>query len=220
MSAHEKVLCDTERVVPPTGNDTPSGQALDGSFRFQYAIRLGLALAAGAAASTLTVYALLAADLGDYAQGVTTISSVRSMVFAAAALSGLIQLTVGGLLVSALALVASHKIAGPTVRLVRVVRAMADGVLPEPVHFRGCDQTGHLATHFKRVCERIAERHAEVVDQLAALCIAHEEIEHTLEELNSREECSRMAREICQRADTLARRLQCIAEDGATSPAR
>ena len=201
-------------------NEPPlSAHPLDASFRFHYAIRFGLTLAAGAAASTLTVYAVLGADLGDYAQGVTTISSVRSMVLTAAALSGLIQLVLTGILVAALALFASHRIAGPMVRLARLLRAIADGRLPDPVQFRGGDQTGRLATHFNRVSERLAKRHAGLFEPLGALRSSLDELERFLTPTGTGERGPLLAREVCESADALAHNLGRLAASLDTDPA-
>lgn len=112
---------------------------------------------------------------------------------------------------SALALAASHRIAGPTVRLVRLLRGMANGNLPEPVHFRSCDQTGRLAACFNRVGERLRERHAAVVDQLAGMRSSYGALEHTLEEPETSQECLQAAREFRRRAGALADRLAHIA---------
>ncbi len=201
-------------------NEPPqSAHALGACFRFHYAIRLGLTLAAGAAVSTLTVYAVLSADLGDYAEGVTTISSVRSMVLAAAALSGLIQLVLTGILVAALALFASHKIAGPMVRLARLLRAVADGRLPDRVQFRSGDQTGRLAAHFNRIGERLAERHAGVVEPLGALRSSLDELERFLGQSGGGEQGRLLAREICESADALAGNLGRLAASLEADPA-
>ena len=192
-------------------NSVGSARALDAAFRFQYELRLGLALATGATVATLTVYLMLAADLTDYARSLLTLSAVRSMVLAAAGVSGLIQLAIAGGLVALLALFASHKIAGPTVRLVSLLRIIGAGKLPGPVHFRAGDQTGRLASHFNRVTERLASRHTDVVDQIAGLRNACAELQSVLAVPGTGEQRPALADEIRQRADALADRLRAIA---------
>ena len=70
----------------------------------------------------------------------------------AAALSGLIHVVRTGIVSIFLALFASHKIVGPTVRLVRLLREVGQGRLLRAVNFRRGDPAAPLAAHFNAVC--------------------------------------------------------------------
>jgi methyl-accepting chemotaxis protein len=184
-------------------------------FRFGYAIRLGLALACGAVASTLTVYLWLASDLGTYGQSFAIVSSVRRLVLGAAAVSGLIQLLVAGLLVAAFALIASHKLAGPTVRLERLLHGMAEGQLPGSLHFRDGDQAGQLAAGFNRLSQALHERHAQAREELDELRSSHREIQRMPEKGGT---CPAVD-QFCERAEALAKNLERLSADAGSGDA-
>ena len=205
----------TEAVAERLGHDgglapaprAPSADALSAGFQLGYIARFGLAVIAGATAAGLVVCGLLAGDLGTYAQNVTIINGVQEWVFAAAALSALIQLALTGVLASALALVASHKVAGPTVRLVRALRGIGEGKLPGPVRFRHGDQVGRLEGDFNALARLLRQRHQRLVRNLDEARDAQEELRRLLRGQASGQERPAAARELRRRADELARLL-------------
>jgi hypothetical protein len=120
----------------------------------------------GAFAAGLVVCAVLASDLGTYAQNVSILSNVQKWEVGAAILSALIQVALTGALVGGLALLASHKVAGPMVRLVGALRGIVQGRLPDPVAFRRGDQVGKVEDEFNEVSRLIRVRHESAQTRL------------------------------------------------------
>jgi methyl-accepting chemotaxis protein len=184
-----------------------SGPGPSTAFRLDYALRLGLALVVGASLSVITVYLLLASELGSYEQSFLVVSSVRRLTLGAAVASGLVQLVVAGLLVAAIALVASHKLAGPTIRLERMLETMAEGRLPGALRFRSGDQTGLLGASFNQLAQTLEERHAHLGHDLEALRAAYASVEHALGNPGG-PEVGGSVQDLCSRAEALARELE------------
>ena len=119
-----------------------STNAVSVVFQLRYLIRVGLTITCGVAVSMAITHFVLTRDLGTYDQSISIISSVRGLIMGSATISGLIQLGLFGILIAALALFASHKIVGPTVRVERLLREIGSGPLPGPIRFRRDDQVG------------------------------------------------------------------------------
>ena len=204
-------------VVPGHGED-PSAHAVDAAFQIGFVVKLALAVACGSILAGVVAYAVLAKDLGSYAQNPAIISGVQGSVLTAAALSALIQVAVTGLIVTVLALFASHRIAGPTIRLVRLLRGVSDGRLPGHVRFRQGDQTGRLESRFNEVSRLLSERHELLTHQLEVARSAERELRQALAKAGAGGESLAAARRLREEAGVLARRLAAIAGEPGADP--
>lgn len=206
-----QAVTDAERCATVAGHkEDGSAHAVDAAFQLGFVIKLGLAVVCGAAVAGMVAYAVLAKDLGSYAQNVTIISRVQRSVAAAALLSALIQVGVTGLIVTVLVLLASHKIAGPTVRLVRMLREVREGKLPGLVRFRRDDQVGKLETRFNEVSCMLSERHEHLRRRLDGVRSAGRELRYALRKPEDRKECRAAAKRLRDRASELASSLAAI----------
>jgi methyl-accepting chemotaxis protein len=190
-------------IVAPAEQEI-SAHAVSGGFQLRYVARLAAAVACGAAAACALLYVLLARQLGDYAQNMTIISAVRNGVLGASILSALLQVVLTGAVVAALALFASHKIAGPTVRLTRTLGRVAQGALPGPVRFRRDDQVGTLEGHFNEVSLALRARHEALTRRLEEVRSAEARLRAALGEPEAREERQAAARQLRERVGELA----------------
>jgi hypothetical protein len=182
----------------------PSAHAVSAGFRCGYIVKFAVAVACGSLAAGLVACALLASELGTYAQNMTIISGARAWVVGAAAVSALVQIALTGVLVTVLALLASHKVAGPTVRVARALRGVAQGRLPGPVRFRHGDQVGKLESHFNEVSRVLCERHERVERALDRVQSAERDLCRVLGEPAAPEEQRAAARTLRERASELA----------------
>lgn len=159
-----------------SAGDDNSAHALAAPFRIGFLVKVGVTVICAAAVAGAVVYAVLAEDLGTYAQSFVVINRVQKLVVGTSVLSALIQIVLIGAPITALVLFASHKIAGPLVRLTGCFRRAREGVLPAPVCFRTGDQVGRVEARFNDVSRAIAARHDEVKRRLARLRAAEEEL--------------------------------------------
>ena len=194
-------------VRTPGHGEGRTAQALDAGFQVGFLVRFGLAIALGAAVGGAAVYALLSRDLGSYVESPTVITGVQRTVWGAAALSVLVQAVLSGVIVTSLALLASHKIVGPTVRLARLLREVCRGKLPGHVRFRRGDQAGRLETQFNEVIRLIHERHRFVRARVEGVHSAAEELHWALQKGGADVEAREAAKRLRERATELARGL-------------
>lgn len=201
-------------AVRRTGDERrPRAHAVSPGFRASYVVRLGLVVLSGAFAAGLVLCALLASNLGSYAQNVTIITGMQKWVGGAAALSALIQLALTGGLVGVLALLTSHKVAGPVARLGGLLRGVAEGRLPAPVAFRRGDQVGKVESEFNQLTRLLRERHEALQRQVRQAQGAVRELQSALR--NPSGDARRAAAE-----DVLARASELASLLGGTLPRR
>ena len=203
MATHSLTDSGQPPAVADRSQET-SARAVSAGFQCRYFLRLAAAVACGAIVAGAIVYALLASDLGGYAESVTVLAGVRQSVLAAAVLSGLIQLVVTGTLAVVLALLASHKIAGPAARLLGCLRSVSQGRLPGAVHFRQGDQVGRLEDCFNDVSRALTGRHERLVRKLDDVRAAEDDLRRAS---GSPEDQQAAGRRLRERADELARLL-------------
>ncbi|MFW6108199.1 MAG: hypothetical protein ACOC8D_00145 [bacterium] len=185
--------------LPDEAESVPA-QAVDLGFQCGYLLRLGAALVVGALAAGALAYALLASDLGGYAESMSVVNGVRRWVAGAAIVSGLIQIAATGAVVALLALHASHRIAGPATRLVNLLGAVKGGRLPGSVHFRRGDQVGRLAGQFNGVGAQLVRRHERLMRRLEAVRAAADAVRQAAPEEReaAAAEVQRQARELAE----------------------
>lgn len=181
-----------------------SAHAVSVSFRLRYLIRLSVVLTLGALLSGLAVYLILARDLDTYARSIAVIRGTREVVVGAAVLSGLIQVVVTGLLVVVIALLASHKIVGPTVRLERLLKGAAAGRLSERARFRWGDQLGRLEDGFNRLLARFVRQARAVGGRLEEIETLRAGMGPVTDEAHERAANLTLARQMRSRASALA----------------
>ena len=182
-------------------------EALARAFRLGYAAKLALAIVVGAAVAIAVVYAALAEDLGTFAQNAAIIGRTRQSVIAAATISGLLHVVLTGSVAIFLALFASHRIAGPTVRLARVLREVGDGKLPCELRLRAGDQVEPLAARFNEVCQALYDRHEAMKQKLESVRAAEVSLRQMADAAGSGEECRTAADELRAQADELSQLL-------------
>jgi len=210
MTTQAMASPDRGVALPPDGDDA-SAHAVETAFRVRFLVRIGVTIVCGAAVAGAVVYAILAEDLGSYAQSYAIISRTQKLVIGASALSGLIQIVLVGVPVMLLALLASHSIVGPLARLAGCFRRAAQGELPGTVRFRRGDQVGRIEAQFNAVSEAIAARHEEIGRQLDSLRAAEREMRGALEGTDDPEKRLAAVALFRARADELARKIAAIA---------
>jgi len=203
MATH--TVMETERtiVAPSPASEAPA-YGVSAGYRIRYIVRFGVVVLCGAVAAGAIAYALLASDLGDYAENLTIVSGVRQSVAGAAAVSALVQAALAGAVVTALALFASHKVAGPVTRLIRCFRDAARGALPGPVHFRKGDQVGKLEDRFNTIGRLLTLRHERLRQKLEDVRAAAQELRRVQGDPAARQAA---AQELRERSSELARLL-------------
>jgi len=199
----------------PAPADDTAAHAVGLGFLCRCFVRLAATVACGAAVAGAIVYALLASDLGDYAESLTVLSRVRQSVVGAAAVSGVVQIVVTCTLVAVIALLASHKVAGPLARMIGCLRGVAQGRLPGPIRLRRGDQVGRLESRFNEVSRALAERHEALMLKVADVRDAEQALRRASGEPEERRAAAQRLRD---RAAELASLLAAVDGDGEPGP--
>lgn len=140
-------------------NGAEKARPIEWGFRVRLMVKVGATLAIGALAPTCIFWALTA-DLvaHTYGDALADLSEFKLALARLALLSAGLQTALVGLLVIAVALLASHKISGPSIRFKRSIRQLAEGDFRQTVVFRHGDQDRSLPQAFHRLLERLRGR--------------------------------------------------------------
>jgi HAMP domain-containing protein len=137
-------------------------------FQIRLAMKVGLVVVLSMSLAALMFYFLTPRQVaGSYLEGFWGLNEVRLALLRITIFSGAAQLALSGLLISGVALFASHKIAGPLIRLARCLRRLAEGNIHQTISFRKGDQDQPLASAFNDLCRRWRQR-VSAADEAAA----------------------------------------------------
>ncbi len=152
---------DGKASAPRGGGDAEAEAVRPIEFRFQAGLmlRVVVLLLVGALVPAI-VFWFRTADLSaaTYAEALRDVSALRMALVRVTVLSMAGQLFFAGLLMAGVALLASHKIAGPLVRVERCVRGVGEGNLRQSISFRQGDQDKSLPVAFRALCARLSAR--------------------------------------------------------------
>jgi hypothetical protein len=141
--------------------------------RFLAIVLLGIGLFAG-----VTFLACDRRLAVSYAQDLATLSRLQEQLPAIVMLTSAVQAAAVGGLMLLCALIWTHAVSGPLVRVSRALASLARGRSPEDIHFRKTDQLHGLADALREIraayhARREASRHALArADRLIEECVS------------------------------------------------
>lgn len=167
-----------------------------GSIEFGFLLRLimkvGFVLGCGVLVPA-GVFWLITAHLeaNTYMEVLYNINRFQLSLLQVTVLSAAGQVLLAGVLIAVIALLASHKIAGPLIRFERYVHALGEGNLRQKVTFRKGDQNISLPDTFNKLCERLRKRIKTAQNVRATLEEIRQDIgkvhTHTFSKVNMKE---------------------------------
>ena len=128
-------------------------------FQIRLMVKVGLLLAAGVLLTALVFWVFaVRLEAHTYVEALQDINEFRLALLYVTILSALGQVALVGALIAVVALLASHKIAGPLIRFGRCLDMLADGDLRQKVGFRRGDQDQSLPQAFHALSQRLRGR--------------------------------------------------------------
>ncbi len=133
--------------------------SMRGAFPARFLIRTAAVSAAALGVGAGVLRWMLAQDLGtEFRAAHYTLKGLLGLVGPALLFCAVSVMLVGSVGVLVVAVLASHKVAGPLFRLQRVAGYLERGILPGRVHLRAGDQGTACAAELNRWMDRVRER--------------------------------------------------------------
>lgn len=137
----------------------PNSPPIALGFALRLVLKVGLLLVGGVMLLSAVFWALTAQmEANSYNEALQNIDETRLALVRVTVLSALGQVVVMGGVIAAVALLASHKIAGPLIRFERQVRDLAEGNFRQRIQFRKGDQNQSLTGAFDALSGRLRQR--------------------------------------------------------------
>lgn len=163
----------------------------ESDFKLKFGIKFCLLAIAGVLSFTLTLHLILDKSLeGSYANAIYTMSDLKIRIFPLI-FASFYSIFILGLITVALIVIAllySHKIAGPIFRIEKNLEAIGWGDLTVNTKFRGNDQLMSLAEDVNTMVRSLNHTVRGAVEAFEAVSRAHQRLSSVLEHENPSEE--------------------------------
>ena len=182
----------------------------ESDFKLKFGIKFCLLAIAGVLSFTLTLHLILDKSLeGSYANAIYTMSDLKIRIFPLI-FAAFYSIFILGLITVALIVIAllySHKIAGPIFRLEKNLEAIGWGDLTVNTKFRGNDQLMSLAEDVNTMVRSLNHTVRGGTDAFEAINRAHQRLSSVLERENPSEEDLRKELDVLKGAIAELKRL-------------